>query len=130
MTWLKSMLVLAPLLATVGCHGSDPQQVAPDKFRPQQVNIQPSLRDEIDFSPVMTDYKSGNLHVEVPVRATTDLDINVTYHFIYFDDSHKPIEPATGTETTLLRSNQFEIISGTAPTSQARDFQLDIRIAK
>jgi uncharacterized protein YcfL len=125
---LKLLLILAPLLALAGCHGD--ASPTTDHFLPQQVVIADNLRGEISFSPIMSTYKGGTLHVEVPVESTNDFDISVKYRFTWFDDSRKQIDSPTGWQTMLLRSNTFETIVGDAPTSAARDFQLDLRLAQ
>ncbi len=128
MNSLKSLLFLTPLLAVLGCHGGD-ASLSADSFRPQQVVLAGDLRDEISFSPVMTHYTAGILHVDVPVQSSTDLDIDVSYRFTFLDDGRQPVGSSTPWQTKVLHSNQFETISGDAPAPAARDFRLEIRSA-
>jgi uncharacterized protein YcfL len=127
MKLLKSMLILSSLFALVGCHGD--MSPAASTFRPQQVKVSPDLKDEISFSPVMTSYKGGSLHVEIPLQSTTDFDINVAYRLTYYDDGRNIVGSPTVWQTRLLHSNVFETITGDAPNPQARDFQLELKSA-
>src|SRR4051812_28763541 len=108
-TKMTKTIFLLPLLALIGCVKA-PIEGRADTYTEAQVNfVDGDLRDHTAIGrPILSYDESHILHVDVPVRATTDLQLYVDYRVTFFDQNHVPLGPATGWTAHTLPPNVFE----------------------
>ncbi len=73
--------------------------------------------------------EAGLLHVTLPIRAATDLELYVDYRVTFFDSTGQTVSQF-GWQTKVLHPNIFEEINVVSTTPQAADFRIDLRYAK
>jgi hypothetical protein len=73
--------------------------------------------------------EAGLLHVTLPIRAATDLELYVDYRASFFDSNGQLINQ-TDWQTKVLHPNIYEEIQVTSISPRAADFRIDIRYAK
>jgi hypothetical protein len=81
-------------------------------------------------SPVVSrDENGGILHVTVPIRAATDLQLYVDYRTTFFDKNGQQISQTGWTRKTLAPNVPDRIVVNSMGPSAA-DFQVDLRYAQ
>ncbi len=129
---MKAMIVLTSMVLLVGgCGVKAPIQPRQDPYIPSQVHVgEEDLRTHTAFGkPVLSRDGAGLLHVMIPIRAATDLELYIDYRVTFFDRSGQVLNQ-TGWMTKTLPPNVFDQISVNSMSPQATDFQVDVRYAK
>ena len=110
---LHFLLLFLTLILT-GCSSSDMAPAMPrsDTYAPRQVVFSSQdLADSIAIGKIQRTFDSaGLMHLNIPLRATTELSLTVDYRLTYFDDEHNPVDVPTGWQTKTLTPNLFESI--------------------
>jgi len=70
------------------------------------------------------------LTVTVPVRLTSDQDVNAQYRFIFFDVAGAPLRPEMEWRYILLPGRTEVFLSGTALDKRAADWRCEVRYAQ
>ena len=130
--FLLLLLLLLPLLAIVltGCVKA-PIQGRQDPYVPAQVHFaNEDLRKHTAVrAPILTRDDAGLLHVEVPIRAATNLRLYVDYRVSFYDQTGQRIYQ-TGWQTKTLEPNVPDSLTANSVNPRAADFQMDIRYAQ
>jgi hypothetical protein len=73
---------------------------------------------------------SDLLHVDVPLRSTTDLQIIADWRVTFLDQNGVPLDAPTGWTAITLPPNVYQDIQITSPSTRATDFRIDLRYAR
>jgi hypothetical protein len=127
----QSLFVLIPLLAMVGCVKA-PIEGRADTYTPAQINfVDQDLRDNTAIGRVKLSRDESNLlHVDVPIRATTNLQLYVDYRVTFLDANGSPLGPASGWTSTTIPPNVWQDILVNSASPRAADFHMDLRYAR
>jgi hypothetical protein len=119
------------LLTLFGCGVNPPIQGRQDPYAPPQVTFtDPDLsRLTAIGTPILTRDQGGLLHVQVPIRSTGDRQMIIDWRATFFDKSGAVVWKTDWTDKTLAPNVQDQI-QFNSTTSQAADFQLDLRYAQ
>jgi uncharacterized protein YcfL len=114
----------------IGCVKA-PIEARQDPYVDSQVNIaSEDLRTHTAVSaPRVVRDEAGLLHVTLPIRATTNLELYVDYRATFFDATGQTVNQL-GWQTKILHPNIFEEINVVSTTPRAADFRIDLRYAK
>jgi hypothetical protein len=126
----SALLTLALVLAS-GCV-KPTIEGRQDPFPPSQIMFaSKDLKDKTAVgAPVVSrDETGGILHVTVPVRAATDLQLYVDYRTTFFDRNGQQISQ-TGWSRKTLAPNVPDRIVVNSMGPNAADFQIDLRYAQ
>jgi uncharacterized protein YcfL len=129
----RSLLVLLPLLATFGCNTmSPPIEGRSDLYAsPQVLFSDRDLREQTAIGQISVKFDESHLlHVDVPLRSTTDLQIIVDYRVTFLDQNGIPLGPPTGWTAFTLPPNVYQDIQVNSPTTRAADFRIELRYAR
>ena len=128
---IKLAAIALPILAMVSCVKA-PIVGRADTYTSDQVNfVDEDLRDHTAIGRIkLSTDESGLLHVDVPVRATTDLQLYVDYRVSFVDQNGISLGAPTGWITQTLPPNTFSDILVNSSSPRARDFHMDLRYAK
>jgi uncharacterized protein YcfL len=129
----RSLLFLLPLFALFGCHNINPPiEGRADPYAPPPVEFSDSdLREQTAIGRIVVTRDASNLlHVDVPLRSTTDLQIIADYRVTFLDQNGVPLAPPTGWTAVTLPPNVFQDIQVNSPTTRATDFRIDLRYAR
>jgi hypothetical protein len=124
-------LALVSLFVVAGCGVTPPIQGRQDPYAPPQVTFtDPDLsRLTAVGTPVLTRDAGGILHVQVPIRSTGDRQMIIDWRATFFDRNGAVLWKTDWTDKTLS-PHVPDQIQFNSTTSQAADFQLDLRYAK
>jgi len=127
----KSILIALPLLALAGC-GPAPIKARANQYAPSQINfVDQDLRDNTAIGQVKVTFDESNLlHVDVPIRATTNLPLYADYRVSFVDANGISLGPPTGWTAIRLAPNEFQEILLTSASPRAADFRLDLQDAR
>lgn len=125
------ILSLALLLAT-GCRVSPPIEARNDPYLPSQVNItEDDLRTGTALgAAVVTRDESGLLHVQVPVRATSNKQLYVQYRVSFVDANGMLLPGPTAWFDKTLAPNVPDSIQFNSTNARAANFHMDLRWAR
>jgi hypothetical protein len=128
---LATSLMTFALVAASGCvkptieGRQDPYTPAQIMFATKDLKYKTAVS-----SPVVSrDENGGILHVTVPIRAATDLQLYVDYRTTFFDRNGQQISQTGWTRKTLAPNVPDRIVVNSMGPSAA-DFQLDLRYAQ
>jgi len=126
-------LILPTILALIlltGCI-KPPLEGRLEPFAPAQVHFADfDLQQHTTVGiPKTARDEAGLLHVTVPLRAATDLQLYIDYRVTFFDTAGQLLSQ-TGWFTKTLTPNVFDQISVASMSPRAADFQIDIRYAQ
>jgi hypothetical protein len=79
--------------------------------------------------PVATRDEGGILHVQVPIRSTTDRQLFIDYRYLFLDRNGQVIWKSAWRDK-VLAPNVPDTINFNSTTAEAADFQLDLRYAQ
>ena len=131
---LKFTAMLIPLLGLAGCMSSDLPPATPkaDKFAPQQVVFSgQDLANSIAIGKIIRTFDTaGIMHLDIPLRVTSEMGLTVDYRITWFDDNRSPVDVPTAWQTKSLNPDVFEYIQANSSSPRARDFQIDFRWAQ
>ncbi len=126
-----SLLVLALLICS-GCGVKAPIEGRQDPYASSQIMFaSKSLRNDtaVNTPSVSRDEAGGILHITVPIRAATNLQLYIDYRTTFFDRNGQQISQTGWTRKTLAPNVSDRIVvNSMGPT--AADFQIDLRYAK
>lgn len=126
----KLMILAVVAWGAAGCV-KPPIQGRMEPYVENQVNFaQEDLRRKTAIglpSAVRDDF--GLLHVTVPIRAATNLQLYVDYRVTFLDAQGQVVGNTSWISKTLA-PNVFDQISVNSTTPRAADFRLDLRYAK
>ncbi len=123
-------LIAMMTLGLVGCV-KPPIEARHDPYTDSQVNIASEdlrIHTAVQAPRVIRD-EAGLLHVTLPIRAATDLELYVDYRVTFFDSTGQTVSQF-GWQTKVLHPNIYEEINVVSTTPQAADFRIDLRYAK
>ncbi|MGB7156830.1 MAG: DUF1425 domain-containing protein [Tepidisphaeraceae bacterium] len=103
-----------------------------DPYTPSQIMFaSKDLKNNtaVDAPRVARDEAGGILHVTVPIRAATNLELYVDYRVTFFDRNGRRLNQ-TGWFTKTLVPNVPDSITVNSMGPNAADFQVDFRYAK
>lgn len=128
-------LLLTLITTTVlGCQSVPPPVNARnDPYIPEQVNLtETALRVRTAFTqPTITRHpRTELLHVQVPVRATTDQQLYVEYRTVWLDANGQAINPNPAWQAATLAPNVWTNLTAQAFTQRAADFRMDVRFGR
>jgi uncharacterized protein YcfL len=128
---IKSVLLALSLLALAAC-APEPIKGRADQYSPSQVNYSDQdLRDNTAIGQVKITFDESKLmHVDVPIRATTDIQIYADYRVTFLDANGIPLAPPTGWTAVTLAPNIFQDIQVNSSSPRAADFRMDLRDAR
>src|SRR5688572_9234169 len=133
---MKRLLMLPVLLAgltAVGCNSvKGPIEGRQDPFTPSQIMFaSKDLKNHtaIDAPRIARDESGGILHVTVPIRAATNMQLYIDYRATFFDRNGQLINQTTWFNKTLA-PNVPDQITVNSMSPRAADFQVDLRYAK
>ena len=130
---LLTLPVLLAGLAVAGCNNvKAPIEGRQDPFTPAQIHFaSKDLRNHtaVDAPRVARDESGGILHVTVPIRAATNMQLYVDYRASFFDRNGQLINQTTWFNKTLA-PNVPDQITVNSMSPRAADFQVDLRYAK
>ena len=134
---LSAGTLAAAMALTAGCQAPDmsPSPGMRDPFRapyhdPQITILSPEITNWIRFHPAMIrDQADQPLHVEIPVRNTTDRLYLIHYRFIFRDQEGFELEPLMGWHRAALRPKQTVYLKGTALSTDAANYKLEVKWA-
>jgi hypothetical protein len=127
----SALLVLGLGLVVSGCV-KPPIEGRQDPYAaPQIAFASKDLRNKtaVDTPSVSRDEAGGILHITVPIRAATDLQLYVDYRTTFFDRNGQQISQTGWTRKTLAPNVPDRIVINSMGPSAA-DFQLDLRYSK
>ncbi len=126
-----SLALMIPLLAIVGCIKA-PIEGRADTYSAAQVNfVDEDLRDHTALGRIkLFRDESDLLHVDVPIRAATNLQIYADWRVTWLDQNGVPLGPPNGWTTTTLAPNVFQDITANSFSPRAADFKMDLRYSK
>ena len=128
----SSLLSVALLVIGFGCGVKPTIEGRQDPFPPSQVMFaSKDLRSKTAVSApsVSRDETGGILHVTLPIRAATDLELYVDYRTTFFDKNGQQISQTGWTRKTLAPNVPDRIVVNSMGPSAA-DFQIDLRYAQ
>ena len=127
----KSVLLSLSLLTLVAC-GPKPIQGRADQYSPSQVNyIDQDLRDNTAIGQLKITFDESKLmHVDVPIRAASDIQLYADYRVTFLDANGIPLGPPTGWTAITLAPNVFQDIQFNSSSPRAADFRMDLRDAR
>jgi hypothetical protein len=129
----KLIVVALSISSFVGCADTvkPPIQARQDPYQREQIHIA-----EIDLrrhtavdAPIVTRDDGGLIHVQVPIRAATDLTLYVDYRVTFFDRNGAEVNQ-TGWLHKTLTPNTPDQITFNSTSPLASDFQVDLRYSK
>jgi len=122
-----SLLLLA---LTSGCV-KPPIEARQDPYLPSQVMMaSKDLRKKTAVqAPAVSRDEAGILHVTLPIRAATDLQLYIDYRTTFFDRNGQEVSRTNWTTKTLAPNVPDRIVVSSMGPSAA-DFQIDVRYAK
>ena len=128
------LLVAVTMLATfLGCADEvkPPIQARQDPYQREQIHIASyDLRRHTAVdAPIVTRDDGGLLHVQVPIRAATDLKLYVDYRVTFFDRNGAEVNQ-TGWMHKTLTPNTPDQITFNSTSPLATDFQMDLRYSE
>src|SRR5688572_10860233 len=134
---MKRLLMLPVLLVAlaglvVGCSVKPPIEGRQDPYTPAQVMFtSKDLKNHtaIDAPRIARDESGGILHVTLPIRAATNLQLYVDYRASFFDRNGQLINQTTWFNKTLA-PNVPDQLTANSMSPRAADFQFDLRYAK
>jgi uncharacterized protein YcfL len=129
---IHSSMLFLPLVMMLGC-GSNSQSndVLDSAILPQVTLLDPELREQITIGEIITTRDGSNLlHVEIPLRSTTDLSFVVDYRITFLDRNIIPLNPSARWITLPLRPNFFQNLELTSNSTRATDFRIEFRDAR
>lgn len=132
---MTRLLLLTVLTATLlGCQSVPPPiNARNDPYVPEQVNItEKALRVRTAFTqPSITrDPRTNLLHVQVPVRNTSDQQLYVEHRTVWLDNNGQAINPNAAWQTATLAPNVWTNLTAQAFTDRAADFRTDVRFGR
>src|SRR5205814_4121732 len=128
----KLLCVALPLLLSASACVKAPIEGRAETYSPAQVNfVDQNLRDHTAIGRInFTRDESNLLHADVPVRATTDLQLYVDWRVTWLDRNGVPLGPPTGWTAVTLAPNVFQDILTNSPSPRAADMKMDLRYAR
>jgi hypothetical protein len=129
---LAPSLVALTLLIAPGCGVKPTIEGRQDPYAPAQIMFaSKDLRSKTAVSApsVARDDTGGILHVTVPIRAATNLQLYVDYRTTFFDRNGQQISQTGWTRKTLAPNVPDRIVVNSMGPSAA-DFQIDLRYAQ
>jgi uncharacterized protein YcfL len=95
---------------------------------PQISILSPELRNWLGFQPAVI-IKDGKrpMTVEVPVRNLTYNQYLIEYRFKFYDENGQELEPIMGWKFQSLDPKQIERLKGSALTTDAQTYRLEVR---
>jgi hypothetical protein len=129
---LACTLLTLALALTSGCGVKPTIEGRQDPFASSQIMFaSKDLRSKTAVSApsVARDDTGGILHVTVPIRAATDLQLYVDYRTTFFDRNGQQISQTGWTRKTLAPNVPDRIVVNSMGPNAA-DFQIDLRYAK
>lgn len=123
---MKRLLILSALALT-GCV-NPPIQGRADPYSPSQVMFDSTtLRNDTTMGqPVVVRDQFNLLHVTLPIRSAIDKQLYIQYRVTFFDANRTAIEQQSWMTKTLT-ANTPDQINANSASSQAVDFQIDLR---
>lgn len=96
-----------------------------------QIAVLDKLGEYIAFtSPTVTSSPTEPLHVSVPIRLTSDQEVNAQYKFEFFQKDNRPVQPQMGWTYIKLPARAQVILEGKALDTNATNWRLLIRPAR
>ena len=134
---MKRLLMLPVLLVAgltvVGCNSvKAPIEGRQDPYTPSQVMFtSKDLKNHtaIDAPRVARDDSGGILHVTLPIRAATNMQLYIDYRVSFFDRNGQLINQTAWFNKTLA-PNVPDQLTANSMSPRAADFQFDLRYAK
>ena len=129
---LLPLLIPLVALALTGCV-KPPIEGRLDPYPASQINFASTdLKNHTAVgTPTAERDPAGNiLHVTVPIRAATDLELHVDYRVKWFDKNGQQLSETSWFTRTLTPNvyTYIQVAAGTAP--RAADFEMDFRYAQ
>lgn len=120
------------LLLAAGCRVSPPIEGRNDPYLPSQVNLtEKDLRASTTIgTPVVSRDGAGLLHVQVPVRATSDKQLYVEYRVSFVDSNGMALPGSTAWFSKTLSPNVPDSIQFNSTSPRAANFHVDLRWAR
>jgi uncharacterized protein YcfL len=125
-----SLLSIMPLLS--GCAVNPPIEARQDPYTRQQIHLtSDDLRwhTAVDTPQVWRD-DAGLLFITVPIRSTSNQQLNIDYRVTFFDRQGRPLGEPTGWLSKVLAANVPDQITVNSTTPLAQDFQIDLRYSQ
>ena len=95
---------------------------------PQISVLDPQLREWLVFqTATITRDDKKPLSIQVPVRNLTERQYLVEYRYLFFDDNQRQIEPVMGWKFASLDPKQVVRLEGSALSTEATDYRLEVR---
>lgn len=126
-------------LAAIGLAGSlagcqrvkRPYDATGDPYARNQIQLaDKELEGRLAFEPPrISRDDAGLMYVTVPARAATNRPQIVNYRFTFFDESGRPL-PGGEYQRADLESNTTSFLQGNSTSPRAKDFQIEIRLAR
>jgi Protein of unknown function (DUF1425) len=118
------------LALAAGCVKA-PIEARQDPYLPSQVMMaSKDLRKKTAVqAPAVSRDETGILHVTLPIRAATDLQLYIDYRTTFFDRTGQEISRTSWTTKTLAPNVPDRIVVNSMGPNAA-DFEIDIRYAK
>lgn len=130
---MRYLIPLTLLSLIIGCQSiSPPVQARHDPYLPDQINLtEKALRVRTAFTQPQfsRDPRTGILYVEVPVRATTDQQLNIEYRVLWLDENNNTLSE-TNWRNARLAPNVWTRLRANSLTPNAADFIMDIRFGR
>jgi hypothetical protein len=130
---IKLLVAVTTLATFLGCADEvkPPISARQDPYQREQIHITSyDLRRHTAVdSPVVTRDDGGLLHVQVPIRAATDLKLYVDYRVTFFDRNGAEVNQ-TGWMHKTLSPNTPDQITFNSTSALATDFQMDLRYSE
>ena len=134
MRYLKLLIIVViPLLLTDGCNQiSPPIEGRADPYSSPQLDFSDAgLRDQTAIGRIAVIRDSSDLmHVDVPIRSTTDAQIIIDYRVMFMDQNNVPLSAPTGWTAVTLPPNVYQDIQVNSSSTRATDFRMDLRYAR
>jgi hypothetical protein len=130
---IHSSMLFLPLAMMLGCGGSNSRsnEVIDSATPPQVTLIDPELREQITIGKITTIRDSSNLlHLEIPLRSSTEMSFVVDYRITFLDRNDIPLNPSTRWITLPLRPHVFQNLPLTSGSTRAIDFRIEFRYAR
>ena len=135
---LTTFLLTAAILA--GCQGPPDMGPSPglaDPYTapyhdPQITIIDREITNWVRFHPALIRGNDGvePMHVEVPARNTTDELYLIQYRFVWRDRDGFELEPQMSWRRQALRPKQTVSLKGTALSTEAVSYKLEVKWAR
>lgn len=133
-------LLLAALIATpcllAGCANATkaPHAVKPDPIAPvqyPQIATEGNLGNFMSYAKPIVRAEGGSpMKVTVPLRLRDDKPVNAQYRFTFMDANGAPLDPPMDWRFMVLPPRLQVFMEGTAMSSRAVDWRLEVRPAK